>query len=84
MRNYLRDVQILVDKVRPFLTHGQLSDVDRLVHYGESAEGLNYVAWFIVDNKVQVPRQIIAEIKSLTEGLIAPKDFPSNLDDFAC
>jgi hypothetical protein len=77
-------VEKLVDDVRPFLTHEQLSDVDRLVYYGEEAEGLNYVAWFITDNKVQVPRILVAEIKSLTEGLIDPSEFPPNLDDFAC
>jgi hypothetical protein len=83
MRRYHRDVEKLVDDVRQFLTHEQLSDIDRLVYYGEEGEGINYVAWFITDNKVQVPRNLIAEIKTLA-GSVNPRDFPPNLDDFAC
>lgn len=73
-------MQAIVWKAAAYVSHEGISRVQHLVDHGEPAEGLLSLAWIIVKESVQVPRDLIQAIRDHAAGLVDDKLFPADLD----
>jgi hypothetical protein len=80
MEDYGGRVQAIVWEAAEWLPTHALDQAQRLADAGENGDAMIYVAWGIVREQVQVPREFISRIRSHAAGLVDESKMPSNLD----
>ena len=78
---YLLNVRSLINPYLKSLEPETMRQIISLVDHGEPAEGVNYLAWAIVNENKMVPADTVEKIREYTAGLIAPEHMPENLDE---
>lgn len=80
---YFDRVRAVALRAAAYVPADRLDEVNRLIEHGEPAEGLCSLAWAIVRERVQVPRDMIEAIREYTAELIDDDFMPPNLEDHA-
>lgn len=80
---YLGAVKAVAWQAGDYLPEDRLTDVHDLIDHGEPAEGLCYLAWAIVSERVQVPAHLIDAVYEFTAELVDDESMPSDLRDYA-
>jgi len=75
-------VEEVVSRAQAQIGEDAMRLVRSLTGNGEEAEGLLALAWVIVQERTLVPRELVQDIRELSDGFIDPADFPLNLDEF--
>lgn len=79
---YLDRVRAVVSQAAQYVRIDPQDRIYELIEHGEPAEGLCYLAWTIVNEKVLVPRVIIEGIRGYSAGLVDEEHMPADLDDY--
>lgn len=80
LNDYLCRVHAVVKSSQHVLSEAELAEVEHLIEHDEPAEALRTLAWIIVEGNKKVPRDVVAGIRALSEGLVDPAHMPLNLD----
>jgi molybdopterin-guanine dinucleotide biosynthesis protein A len=80
---YLARVNGLLDSVSALLSPEERAEVQHLIDRGEPAEGLRALAWIIVKAGKYVAPAAIADIRTLSEGLVPEEHMPPSLEKHA-
>ena len=83
MEHYLGRVRGVLISLADRLTPQEAAEVEDFISHGEPAEGLRTLAWILVEEHKTAPARTIADLRSLTAGLILDEDMPQHLDDCA-
>jgi hypothetical protein len=78
---YLTRMKGLLDAVSVVLSPEERDEIQHLIDHGEPAEGVRALAWIIVDGDKYVSPHVIAEIRTLSEGLVPEQYLPPHLDE---
>jgi len=73
-------VQAIVWRATAYVSKEGIGRVQHLVERGEPAEGILSLAWIVVKESVQVPRDRIEAIRVHVAGLVDDELFPADLD----
>lgn len=80
---YPERVDAVLTVAADFVSASGLQEARSLADHSEGPEALSTLAWLIIHEEVTVPRYLVDEIRSLSEGYTYPEDFPQGLDDWA-
>jgi hypothetical protein len=80
MDEYSGRVQAIVWRASAYVSNDGIGRVQQLVDHGEPAEGMLSLAWIIVKEGVQVPRDLIQAIREHAAGLVDDELLPADLD----
>lgn len=80
---YSARVDAVLRVAADFISASGLQEARNLANHAEGPEALSTLAWLIIHEEVTVPRDLVNEIRSLSEGYTYPEDFPRGLDDWA-
>ena len=78
---FVERVRALVHCLDNILTPDQCARIEHLISHDEHGEALRALAWIIVEERKFVPPQVVADIRSLSDGLVDDADMPPNLDE---
>jgi hypothetical protein len=79
---YTAKLRDFTARVAPFVT---ARDTELMLHFidnGENGEALILCAWAVAETRAQIPLELMTELKSLSEDIVDPKDFPPDLDSY--
>lgn len=80
---YQAEVQAVVAEAAERFDAPLLRDVRSLVDHGEPAEGMLALAWLIVVQGARVLRQMIDDVRRLSQELVPDDMYPEDLDAHA-
>lgn len=83
MEDYLGRVRAVLMSLQGVVSAEGLAEADHLIDHGEPAEGLQTLAWVIVDEDKRVPIATLSAIRELAAGLVDESHWPPNLDEHA-
>lgn len=83
MSKFRDDVLDLLERTSSFLSTETKDEVLEFIKQNESGAALETLAWAIVEQKKQVPKEIIDDILRLAKGIIDHEHMPDNLISFA-
>lgn len=80
MQQYLDRCQTLILRLDGLLAAGTLNQAQHLLEHGEPSIGVEYLAHGIVRERVQVPADLVAGVRSL---VLDAAELPPDLDTYA-